>query len=326
MHHLLSTRYAGLALKNPIIIGSSGLTNTAEKNKELERAGAGAIVLKSLFEEQISKQSDWLLENSDYPEASDYIRNYIQSHPVADYLNLIQESQHVCNIPVIASINCYDPGTWIDFAHQIEMAGASAIELNMFIMQTKIHAKANVEIDKYIRILQQIKEKVNIPIIVKIGKYFDNVSSFVNQLYANGADGVVLFNRFYQPDYDINKLQIVSGQVFSSHSDFPDTLRWTSIISGQIPTLSIASSSGLQDWEDVIKCLLAGANAVQLCSTIYQHGAEIISQILRSMEEWMHSMNFHSINEFCGKLNHRNIIDAMLYERVQFMKYFSNRD
>ena len=326
MHHLLSTRYAGLTLKNPIIIGSSGLTNTAEKNKELEKAGAGAIVLKSLFEEQISKQSDWLLEDSDYPEASDYIRHYVQSHQVTDYINLIQESHRQCNIPIIASINCYEPGTWIDFAHQVEMAGASAIELNLFILQTEIHAKTDLGLEKYIRILQQIKEKVNIPVIIKIGKHFDNIPSFVNQLYANGAAGVVLFNRFYQPDIDINKLQIVSGHVFSSHTDFPDTLRWTGIISGKVPNLSIASASGLQDWEDVIKCLLAGANAVQLCSTIYQHGLEIISQILRSMEEWMHSMNFHSIHEFCGKLNYKNIADPMLYERVQFMKYFSNRD
>ncbi len=326
MTQLLSTRYAGLTLKNPIIIGSSGLTNTVEKIKELEKAGAGAVVLKSLFEEQISRQSDWMMASSDYPEAKDYIRNYVQNHEVDEYLNLIQESQRQCNIPIIASINCYEPGTWIDFAHQVEMAGASAIELNLFVMQTAIGANNNPEIEQYIRIVQQIKAKVNIPVIVKMGKYFDNIPAFVNQLYANGVAGVVLFNRFYQPDIDINKLQMVSGQVFSSHSDFSDTLRWTGIVAGKIPNLSIASCTGLQDWEDVVKCLLAGARAVELCSTIYQHGSEIISQILRSMEEWMHTMNFRSIEECSGKLSYRNIPDPMLYERIQFMKYFSNRD
>jgi dihydroorotate dehydrogenase (fumarate) len=162
--------------------------------------------------------------------------------------------------------------------------------------------------------------------LMKIGKYFCNIPSLVNQLKGSGADGVVLFNRFYQPDVDINKMQIVSGQVFSSHSNLGDTLRWTALVSGKVPGISIASSSGVHDWEDVIKCLLVGASAVQLCSSIYMHGAEILTQMLTCIEEWMHLVKYQSLNEFIGKLNFSNIENPLQFERSQFMKYFSGRD
>ena len=167
---------------------------------------------------------------------------------------------------------------------------------------------------------------VTIPVIIKLGKYISNMPALVNQLKANGADGVVLFNRFYQPDIDLNTMQLVSGNVFSSHSDLSDTIRWTAIISGKIPNISIASSTGVHDWEDVVKCLLAGASAVEMCSAIYTHGAEIISQITTCGEEWMHQAHYESLDQFIGKLNYANIPDPALYERSQFMKYFSNRD
>lgn len=326
MGNAFETKFAGLNLKSPIIIGSSGLTNSAEKNKELERSGAGAVVLKSLFEEQITMQSDWMLENSSYPEANDYIRNYVKSNEIADYIKLIQESKQQCSIPVIASINCYKPDSWVDFAHQIEMAGADAIELNVFAFNTEINTGLDFLEDTYTRILDKVREKVNIPVIIKMSRMFSNIVEMVNRLYAHGASGVVLFNRFYQPDIDINKLQMVSGQVFSSHMDIAETLRWTGIISGRVPQIPIASSTGIQDWEDVVKCILAGASAVEVCSTVYQHGHEIISQMKRSMEEWMHSINYKTIDDFRGKLNYAGIPDPSLYERVQFMKYFSNRD
>ena len=322
----LETSYAGLSLKNPLIVGSSGLTDSVEKIKNLEKAGVAAVVLKSLFEEQISMQSNWLLENGDYPETNDYISQYVKSHEVANYLELIQQAKLSCRIPIIASINCYKSDFWTEFAHQIEMAGADAIELNIFAICTEINLSAEALENEYIRILNKVKGVVNIPVTVKIGKQFSNIPSLIYKLYANGASGVVLFNRFYQPDIDINKLQFVSGQVFSTHSDIADTLRWTAIVSGRVPQISLAASTGIQEWEDVVKCILAGASAVELCSTIYQHGNEMISQILRSFEEWMTSMNFKSIEPLIGKLNCRNIADPSLYERVQFMKYFSNRD
>ena len=326
MENILATRYAGLNLKNPIIAGSSGLTNNISKIKELEKAGIGAVILNSLFEEQISMQSNWLLADGDSPGANDYISQYVKSHEVADYLELIQQAKLNCRIPIIASINCYKSDSWTEFAHQIEMAGADAIELNIFILSTDINANSEALENEYIRILCKVKETVNIPVTIKLGKQFNNIPGIVNKLYANGAAGVVLFNRFYQPDIDINKLQFVSGQIFSSHSDISDTLRWTAIINGRVPQISIAASTGIHEWDDVIKCILAGASAVELCSTIYQHGNEIIGQVCNSLEEWMNSMNFKSIDAFAGKLNGANIADPSLYERVQFMKYFSNRD
>ncbi len=326
MGNIFETRFAGLNLKSPIIVGSSGLTNSAEKNKELERAGAGAVVLKSLFEEQIAMQSDWMLENTDYPEATEHIKNYVKNNEIADYINLIQESKRVCEIPVVASINCYKADSWIDFARQIEIAGADALELNIFALQAELNTDSDLLEKTYVQILNKIKETINIPVIIKMGKTFNNVANLVHQLHANGASGVVLFNRFYQPDIDINKLQMVSGQVFSSHTDMSDTLRWTGIVSGRVPQIPIASSTGIQDWEDVVKCILAGASAVEICSTVYQHGHEIISQMKRSMEEWMNSMKFTRIEDFRGRLNYAQIEDPSLYERIQFMKYFSNRD
>ena len=320
------TQYAGLTLRNPIIVGSSGLTNKAERNRDFEKAGAGAIVLKSLFEEQIEMQSDALMQDSDFPEAADYIRSYVKTNQVNDYLALIKESKELCTIPIIASINCYKADVWIDFARQIELAGADALELNVFFLETELDYNPEAIRDTYVNIIRKVKETVSIPVIMKIGKNQNNVPALVNLLKANGADGVVLFNRFYQPDIDINSTQIVSGNVFSNHADLSDTIRWTAIVNGKVPGISIASSSGVHDWEDVIKCLLAGASAVQMCSAVYTHGSAIISQVLTCIEEWMHQANYKSVAEFQGKLNYSNIPNPAMYERSQFMKYFSNRD
>lgn len=322
----LKTQYAGLTLRNPIIVGSSGLTLNTQRNKEFEKAGAGAIVLKSLFEEQIEMQSNSLQQSSDFPGAEDYIREYVKANQVNDYLELIKKTKEVCTIPVIASINCYKADVWIDFAKQIEMAGADALELNIYSVETELTDQFEQTRQRYVQIIRQVKKTVSIPVIIKIGKFFNNVPFIVNTLTVNGADGIVLFNRFYQPDIDLNKMQIVSGNVFSSHSDLSDTLRWTAITSGLVPEASIASSTGIHDWEDVVKCLLAGADAVQMCSALYTHGGAIISQILTCIEEWMHQANYQSIADFKGKLNFKNIEQPAMYERAQFMKYHSNRD
>ena len=321
----LKTQYAGLTLRNPIIVGSSGLTNNAERNKEFEKAGAGAIVLKSLFEEQIEAQSDALMQDQDYPEAMDYIRGYVKANQINDYLNLIRESKQLCAIPILASVNCYKADAWTDFARQIEEAGADALELNVFFMETDLQRVTDVE-QLYARIIRDVKKSVSIPVIIKLGKNFSNIPALVHTLKVNGADAVTMFNRFYQPDIDINSLQIVSGNVFSSHSDLSETLRWTAIVSGKVPGIDISCSTGVHDWEDVIKCLLAGASTVQMCSALYTHGGEIIAQILTCIEEWMHQVHYESVSQFRGKLSYANIPNPSLYERSQFMKYFANRD
>ena len=322
----MKTSYAGLTLRNPIIIGSSGLTNKAERNLEFEKAGAGAIVLKSLFEEQIEMQSASMLQENDYPEAADYIRSYVEANQVNDYLALIRQSKELCTIPIIASINCYKAAAWTNCAQQIAQAGADALELNVFFMETDLHDSAEAVKETYVTILRQVKEAIRIPVIMKIGKQYSNIPSLVHALKANGADGVVLFNRFYQPDIDINTMQLVSGHVFSSAADLSDTLRWTAIVSGKVPGISVSASTGVHDWEGVVKCLLAGASGVQLCSALYTHGSAIVSQILTCLEEWMNQTHYESVDQFRGRLNYANIPNPAQYERAQFMKYFANRD
>ena len=241
----IKTQYAGLTLRNPLIVGSSGLTNNAERNKEFEKAGAGAIVLKSLFEEQIEMQSDILMQDSDYPEAADYIRGYVKANQINDYLELIQKTKELCTIPVIASINCYKSDAWIEFARQIELAGADALELNVFFLETDLTYNSENMRDLYVSIIRKVKETVSIPVMIKMSKMVGNIPAVAHTLTVNGADGIVLFNRFYQPDIDINNMQIVSGNVFSNHSDLSDTLRWTAIVSGKIPATKLVEGDTL---------------------------------------------------------------------------------
>jgi dihydroorotate dehydrogenase (fumarate) len=325
MMDFLKTKFAGLNLPNPIIIASSGLTGTAEKNKELEKAGAGAIILQSIFEEQIEIQTETPLQPL-LPETNVVCKDMQKSLKIADYLKLIQDTKKRCHIPVIASVICHKVGNWINFVRQIEMAGADAIELNIFALCTENKGYGNFLEQLYLQITEKVKSLISIPVIIKISKYFSHIVQLSADLHSAGADGIVLFSRFYQPDIDINRLQIHCGDVFSSSTDIADTLRWTPIVSNKLPEMSIASCTGIHDWEGVVKCILSGASAVEICSAVYQHGNEIISVMKRGLEEWMNVMNFHSIDTFRSKLNTVCLTDPSLHERTQFRKYFSDRD
>jgi len=324
MMNFFKTPFAGLSLPNPIIIASSGLTNTAEKNKELEKAGAGAIVLQSIFEDQIEMQMNTTSRFS--LGAGDINRNVEKSFRIVDYLKLIQETKKRCHVPIIASIICHKVGNWVNFVRQIEMAGADAIELNIFSLCTESKGYDNSLEYLYLKVTQKVKELVSMPVIIKISKYFSHIVQLTADLQAAGANGVVLFSRFYQPDIDIHRLQIHSGDVFSSSTDIADTLRWTPIVNSKVPDISIASCTGIHDCDGVIKCMLSGASAVEICSAVYQHGNEVISVMKRGIEEWMNIMNFRSIEEFKGRLSRIPVEDPSLYERTQFRKYFSDRD
>ncbi len=319
----LETTFAGLHLKNPLIAASSGLTNSLRKIKELEEAGVGAIVLKSLFEEQIENHSQKLSDTSDYPEAADYINTYIEMNHMDKYLNLIRSAKAECEIPIIASINCYKESRWIDFAKTIQDAGADGIELNLYVLNSRDFGDTYLE-ETYVNILRELKKIVHIPVVVKMAKNISNLPGLVGKLKSLGGNGVVLFNRFYQLDIDIKSMEIVPGSVFSTPSDFSDTLRWTAITSGRVHDFDIACSTGVHSWEDIIKGILAGAGAIQLCSVIYEQGPKIVGSMLTCVEEWMEQNNYSRIVDFKGKLNYTNIGNPSLYERVQFMKYFSN--
>ena len=319
----LETTFAGLKLKNPLIAGSSGLTNSLKKIRELEDAGIGAIVLKSLFEEQIENHTGKLSQLSDYPEAADYIKTYIAMNHVEKYLELIRSAKEACHIPIIASINCYKSTRWIDFAKTIQDAGADALELNLFVLSADEFGDTYLE-NTYLQVVRELKKTIRIPLVIKMAKNISNLPGLVSKLKALGADGVVLFNRFYQLDIDIKDMKIISGPVFSHPSDFSDTLRWTAIVTGRVPDFDVACSYGVHSWEDAIKGILAGAGGIQLCSVLYEQGASVIEDMLTLMEEWMQQNNYRRIEDFRGKLNYANIESPSLYERVQFMKYFSD--
>ena len=322
----IKTQYAGLTLRNPIIVGSSGLTNKAERNRDFEKAGAGAIVLKSLFEEQIEMQSEALMQDSDYPDAADYIRGYVKANQVNDYLELIKKSKELCTIPIIASINCYKADAWIDFARQIELAGADALELNVFFMETELTEDFESIRDTYVSIIRKVKETVSIPVIMKIGKNYSNIPSLVNLLKVNGADGVVLFNRFYQPDINIETKSYSSGEVFSHPSDLANGLRWTAIASAQVPQIDYAISGGVHDGKAMVKAILAGASAVEVCSVIYQKGENFIESMTEELSEWMKKQGYNTISEFKSEMNALSTGESNPFERTQFMKYFSSKE
>lgn len=322
----LQTNYMGLVLKNPLIVSSSALTNGVDKIRKLEEAGAGAVVLKSLFEEQITYEGNVLVDNvqSDYPEAYDYIKNYTRNNGVADYVNLIRGAKSIVSIPVIASIHCYSSEGWVDFAQQLAAAGADALELNINILNTDKYSDCRSVEEKYYQIVSQVSKSVSIPVAVKIGNQFSDLVAFVKNLYAAGAKTVVMFNRFFQPDIDVEKMVITSSEVFSSPQDHALTLRWVAIVSGQVKNAQISASTGIHSGEAVVKQLLAGAQTVQVCSAVYLQGAGVITEMLNELTRWMNQKGFNGIDEFRGRLNYSGIPDQAIYERTQFMKYFAS--
>ena len=326
----LETTYLGLKLKNPLVAASSGLTSTVEKIVELEKAGIGAVVLKSIFEEQIQGEVSSLLQkeiqNSDYPEAEDYIKNYLRDNTISKHIDLIKEAKKQVEIPVIASVNCVSANEWISFAKEFEEAGADAIELNVFYIPTDKHEKPGVVEQLYLDVLKKVKLEVSIPVSVKFGLYHSNILGMVDKLKANGASGVVMFNRFYEPDINVETLEITSSEVFSSPTDIRRSLRWVGMVSSSVSKIDIAASTGIHDADAVIKQLLAGAPVTPLCSTLYLNGAKVIPEIKDGISEFMKKWNFKKLEDFRGRLSYKNLPDPMLYERSQFMKYFSNRE
>jgi len=309
----LNTTYLGLKLKNPIVVASSGLTNSVDKIKALEEAGAAAVVLKSLFEEQINGEVTHLISKdpqNSYPEAEDYIHNYTRQNTVAAHLDLLRKVKAEVSIPVIASINAVSANEWTGFAKDFEQAGADALELNIFYVPTGRSEKPEEIEQLYINVLKKVKAEVSIPVSVKIGFYFTNLIAFAERLMANGAAAVTMFNRFYEPDINIEKLELSASEVFSSPADIRRSLRWVGLVSAALPKLEIAASTGVHDGEAVIKELLAGAKVVQVCSAIYINGAQVIDGMTKELEKFMRKWNFNTIEDFRGR---------------QFMKYFSNK-
>lgn len=321
----LSTKYLGLELKNPMIVGSSGLTNSLDKIKEAEKNEAGAVVLKSLFEEQILYNIHQAKNESipsNYPEAADYISNYTQTQQVDKYLKLIKDAKAATSIPVIASINCMSDTEWTSFASKIEAAGADALELNIFVLPSD-NKHTGAENEKlYFDIIDKVLKEVSIPVAAKVSYYFSGLARFVTKLSWTGIKGIVLFNRFFSPDIDIDNFTIKATNVYSTPEELPISLRWTAMLSDKIHC-DIAASTGVHDSAAIIKQLLAGASAVQMASVLYRKGFEVMPTMAKELEAWMNKHGFNSVSDFKGKMSFKRAENPAAYERVQFMKHFS---
>jgi len=326
----LTTKYLGLTLRNPIVVASSGLTDSVEDIVELDKNGVGAVVLKSIFEEQILLEAEHSLKKAEqhgmmYTELSetlDYIDDHIKEKELGNYLDLIREVKSKVMIPVIASVNCITAREWTTFAKQIEDAGADALELNVFIMPFNFDANSIEKEQVYYDIVNKVKELVNIPVSVKISPYFANLGKVIQRLEEHGANGVVMFNRFASPDIDTDAEKVTSAEVLSHPFEMANTLRWVAIMSGRLK-MDIAASTGIHDGDAVVKQLLAGATVTQMASAIYKNGPEHIVNVLKFVNDWMDKKGYNYIDQFRGKLSQGKMEHPEVYERMQFMRYFS---
>jgi dihydroorotate dehydrogenase (fumarate) len=318
----LSSTFMGIKIANPLIVASSGLTDTAEKVKACADNGAGAVVLKSLFEEQMITPKS-TMENKDdmffwYPEAIQFVNKFSKEVGLSAYLKLIEECKKTVNIPVIASINCVTPNEWPAFASKIAEAGADGIELNIFIPPTNINLTGYKMEETYIDIIHEVRKNVQIPIGVKVGYFFTNLYRMIYKISNLDVNSLVLFNRYYRPDIDIENLRVIGQNVYSSPHELTLSLRWIALVSKRIHT-EIVAATGIHDANGVVKQLLAGAMSVQVCSTLYLNGMSYLSTILADLKNWMKQKGYENLDSFRG-LVAENDENTAAFERVQFMK------
>jgi len=322
----LNTTYMGLQLKNPVIAASSGLTDSPEKVKHLEDEGIAALVLKSLFEEQIMMDVDAQgIRNmfNTFTDTENYVSYYTKEHNISEYLKLIENTKKTVNIPVIASINCISAGEWVNFAKRIENSGADALELNMFILPSDSELTSQQIENIYFEVVSKIKEITSLPIALKISSYFSGMANTLIKLSNSGISALVMFNRFYNPDIDLEKELITSSRLFSVPEENDNNIRWIGLLSGKL-NCDISSTTGIVNGNSAIKNILVGAQTVQIASALYQHKSGFIKKTLNEIETWMQNKNYKSLDDFRGKLNASNVKHPVMYERAQFMKYYSD--
>ena len=320
----LSTKYLGLDLKNPLIVGSCGFTNNLDKIKELADHNAAAVVLKSLFEEQIHAELASNLESytADYPEAMDYIRAYTRGNEVESYLKLIAGAKKAVDIPIIASINCISASEWVSFAKSVEQEGADAIELNVSLLPSNPRLTSEENESKYLEIISSVAGMVSIPVALKMSSYSASLANLIRRIaWTNKVAGFVLFNRYYSPDIDVERMEIKSADVLSTPVEGCGPLRWMALMYGQTGK-DLVASTGVHDGEGLIKQLLAGATAVQVVSTLYKNGFARIPAMLQGLDEWMTKNSFSNLAQFRGRLSYANAQNPAMFERTQFMKYY----
>lgn len=322
----ISTRFFGLNLKSPVIAASSSMTGHTEQVLKLADAGAGAVVLKSIFEEEIYAELQEELSLRDDlhsdPEYLDYFDYVIKDENIKKYLKLIADVKAKTSVPVVASVNCITSSDWVLFARKIEEAGADALELNMFVYPDSEKYGENSD-QVYFETISKVLQVVKLPVTVKISPYFSNLPGFVKQLSKTGIAGITIFNRFYSPDIDVQSQTIGMADVLSSPSDYILPLRWTGILSGTMDC-DLAATTGIHTAETALKFILAGASAVQVASILYHDGPVAISKMNQEISDWMDQKGYTSLDEFKGSLSQKNS-SVKGWERVQFMKYFGGK-
>lgn len=317
----LRTNYMGLSLRSPIVVSASTLSLDVGKIVQMEDHGAGAVVLFSLFEEQIKAEMENLRPSrGESPEVKNYFLDETEYKVGIDqYLDIIRRAKDSVNIPVIASLNGITSEGWIDYARQVEQAGADGIEANIFYIPADISLTGAEVEQRYIDIVKTLKGAVGIPISVKLNPYFSAMGHMAGQLEEAGASGLVLFNRFYQPNFDIDKIEVVFDLEYSHPNEIRLPLLWIAVLRGQLHA-SLAATTGVQGAREVVKYLLAGADAVMTASALYKHGIRYLQTMHRELKEWMDRFMFVSVREMQGLLSQQKIADPAAYERANYIR------
>jgi dihydroorotate dehydrogenase (fumarate) len=321
----LTTTYMGLKLKNPLVPSASPLGRDISTIKRMEEAGASAVILESLFEEQIIHEKfemDHFLSQGteSFAEATSYFPEPdMYNFGPEEYLAHIQQCKKAVGIPIIASLNGVSTGGWTNYARKIQEAGADALELNSYYLATD-PAKGPREIeDNYIEVLKAVKNAVTIPVALKLSPYFTSLSFMAKRFDEIGVDALVLFNRFYQPDIDLENLEVVPNLVLSSSESMRLPLRWIAILYGKIKA-SLAATTGIHTAEDALKMIMAGADITQLCATLLQNGVERITDIEKGMIKWMDDHEYESVKQMKGSMSHKSVAEPAAFERANYMR------
>lgn len=325
----LATNYLGLRLKNPLVVGAGPTGRSVDTLRRCEQAGAAAVVLPSLFQEEIEHDlaADLHFEQfgaESYPEALSYRPDRDYTPRKADeYCRHVSHVKDSLDVPVIASLNGTNLGDWTDHAKRLQNAGADALELNIYYLATDPSQSAKDVEDRYVEILDAVKEAVRIPVTVKLGPYFTSLANFARRLDARGVDGLVLFNRFYQPDIDLESLEVVPDLVLSAPHEMRLPLRWIAILDTLVEA-SLAATTGVYTTHDVLKLLMVGADAVMLNAALLRHGPGIIGSLLHDIEEWLYINEYLSVHQLQGSMNHKACPDPAAFERANYLKALQN--
>ncbi|HEU4837226.1 MAG TPA: dihydroorotate dehydrogenase-like protein [Pyrinomonadaceae bacterium] len=321
----LTTNYLGMLLKNPIVASSSPLSHSVDSIRRLEDAGAAAVVMYSLFEEQIGFDSYYLDYHltqgiDSYAESISYFPD-MQSYNVGpdEYLNLIRHAKQAVDIPVIGSLNGASVGGWTDYATLIEEAGADALELNVYYLPANTSITGDNVEALYLDILAAVREAVTIPVAIKLSPFFSSVANMANSLSQHGADGLVLFNRFYQPDFDLEKLEVAPRLVLSNSNELRLPLRWVAILYGRV-NADLAITSGVHTSQDVLKGLMAGAKVTMMASELLQNGIRRIGQVLNEVVTWLNEHEYESVMQMIGAMSQKHCPEPAAFERANYMK------